>query len=80
MSNQLSPLQRLQAPTPKFFQFAFKAGVVVASVAAGLTYYQTEMTQAGLAIPPLLSKAIEVVGWVSAGVASISKFAIRSEA
>jgi hypothetical protein len=79
MKDQLTLLQRLQSPTPKFFQLAFKAGAAIAVVAAMLTAGHDELTNQGVPVPNLLAKAIEVVGYISAGIASISKFAIRSE-
>ncbi|QHV97947.1 hypothetical protein [Spirosoma endbachense] len=79
MNEKLTLLQRLQSPTPSFYQKATKVGVIVAIVAAGLTGVSDYMTEHEMAVPGLLSEAIKVVGWISAGIAGFSRFGVRSE-
>jgi len=79
MQDQLSLLQRLQMPMPKFFRVVFYAAMAVAAVSAGLTSFQADLVAAGMPIPALLAKAIEVVGYLSAGVAIVSRLTVRSD-
>lgn len=79
MNQELTLLERWNAPTPKFFQLALKAGAIVAVVAAVLTGCHDALVEQGFPVPLLLAKVIEGVGYVAAGIAFISKFAIGRE-
>lgn len=76
MKQELTPLQRWTAPTPKFFQIIIQAAIVIAAIAAGLTATRDTLIDQGIPIPDVFAKVVEIVGWVSAAVATVSKFAV----
>lgn len=69
-------LHRFFAPESKFFRPFVTVGVVVAAIASGFNVFEDEIVNAGLVIPDWLSKASEIIGWVSAAVAFVAKLTV----
>lgn len=76
MNPNLTLLQRLQAPTSKFFRPIVTAGVWIAAIAAGLTVARDHLAENGVLIPSVVAKIIEIAGWVAAGLAGLSKLTV----
>lgn len=72
----LSVTDRLQGPTSKFFKPLVTGGIIVAALSAALVAGQGSLAENGVAVPALLAKLIEVVGYLAAGVAAASKLTV----
>lgn len=77
IQNELTLIDRLSSPTSPFFKPLLWGGVIVAALSAGLITCQQNLQAYGLDLPPLATHAIEILGYVSAAIATVSKLTVN---
>jgi hypothetical protein len=75
--SELTVADRLAGPTSPFFKPLVKWGFIVAAVSAGLYAAQGSLAQHGVPLPPLATHVIEVLGYVAAAIAGVSKLTVN---
>ena len=72
--NQLSLLERFNAPMPKFFQTIFRIGAVAVAIGVGLGAAQESLVQQGIPVPEWVAYVVSAVGAVTS---LLAKFTVR---
>lgn len=76
MTKNLSLSERWNAPTSRFFKPLVMIGTYMAALAAAIVVFQQQLVTAGLPVPEVVLVVAEIVGWVSAAIAAVSKLTV----
>ena len=79
MLDNLSALDRWQGPTSPFFKPLVRIGFLLAAVAASVVAASDTLLAHNVPLPPLILKITEIIGYVSAAVALVSKLTVDRE-